>query len=106
MFLLISFFFIIIFLLMILFLSYFTSLNFENKTFFECGFDSVQSYRSLFSLRFFSISIVFLIFDMEMMFILPLILFYNFFKFFLFYIYIMLILGLYLEWNQGGLQWK
>nr|UOU85324.1 NADH dehydrogenase subunit 3 [Mycomya fimbriata] len=78
---------------------------------FECGFDPKSSSRLPFSLRFFLITIIFLIFDVEIVLIMPLIVILNFSNlttwiitstFFI----IILLLGLYHEWNQGALNWS
>nr|UQS75786.1 NADH dehydrogenase subunit 3 [Systropus sp. 2 YXA-2022a] len=78
---------------------------------FECGFDPFTSPRLPFSLRFYLIAIIFLIFDIEIAIILPmsltitnsspLIWLMTAMGFFL-----ILLLGLYHEWNQGALQWS
>nr|WGM81071.1 NADH dehydrogenase subunit 3 [Acerbas sarala chinensis] len=77
---------------------------------FECGFDPKSSARNPFSLHFFLITVIFLIFDVEIALILPLI---NIFKMTnliiwsktsLFFI-IMLLIGLYYEWSQNMLNW-
>nr|UGS80393.1 NADH dehydrogenase subunit 3 [Lachesilla picticeps] len=77
---------------------------------FECGFDQKSSSRLPFSLRFFLIAIIFLIFDVEITLILPAIVNMNFCvpsswmiinSFFL----IILIIGILHEWNQGIINW-
>nr|YP_010263726.1 NADH dehydrogenase subunit 3 [Oyamia seminigra]UIX54781.1 NADH dehydrogenase subunit 3 [Oyamia seminigra] len=82
----------------------------EKSSPFECGFDPKSSSRLPFSLRFFLIAVIFLIFDVEIALLLPLILilpmsnlkiWFSVGAFFL----IILLIGLYHEWNQGALQW-
>nr|AXI98525.1 NADH dehydrogenase subunit 3 [Pseudoniphargus brevipedunculatus] len=76
---------------------------------FECGFDPFKKARIPFSLRFFLITILFLIFDVEIAVLLPLGLFsfgLNLFSYFsALVITLILILGLFHEWNQGALNW-
>nr|YP_010397479.1 NADH dehydrogenase subunit 3 [Diamesa loeffleri]UQJ73349.1 NADH dehydrogenase subunit 3 [Diamesa loeffleri] len=78
---------------------------------FECGFDPMNSSRLPFSIRFFLIAIIFLIFDVEIALILPMIMIIKFSNLFmwtmtsLIFILILLI-GLYHEWNQGALNWS
>nr|QVT10984.1 NADH dehydrogenase subunit 3 [Griseosphinx preechari] len=77
---------------------------------FECGFDPKSSARIPFSLHFFLITVIFLIFDVEIALIFPIILtfklvnFFNWMKISFFFI-IILLLGLYHEWNQNMLNW-
>nr|QVT11097.1 NADH dehydrogenase subunit 3 [Rhagoletis cornivora] len=78
---------------------------------FECGFDPKSSSRLPFSLRFFLITIIFLIFDVEIALILPMILIIKISNIFMWMItsiifIIILIIGLYHEWNQGMLNWS
>nr|QXT45831.1 NADH dehydrogenase subunit 3 [Stenonema femoratum] len=82
----------------------------EKSSPFECGFDPKSSSRLPFSLRFFLIAVIFLIFDVEIALLLPLIIllpvsqpsvWFYVGGFFLF----ILIIGLYHEWNQGALDW-
>nr|WBU94526.1 NADH dehydrogenase subunit 3 [Ceratitis capitata]WBU94539.1 NADH dehydrogenase subunit 3 [Ceratitis capitata] len=78
---------------------------------FECGFDPKSSSRLPFSLRFFLITIIFLIFDVEIALILPMILIISISNIFMWTItsivfIIILIIGLYHEWNQGMLNWS
>nr|AMW67884.1 NADH dehydrogenase subunit 3 [Nipponeurorthus fuscinervis] len=83
----------------------------EKNSPFECGFDPKSSSRIPFSLHFFLIAIIFLIFDVEIALLLPMILILNYSNLMmwisvsLFFIIILLI-GLYHEWNQGALEWK
>nr|YP_010693028.1 NADH dehydrogenase subunit 3 [Rhagoletis completa]WCB98209.1 NADH dehydrogenase subunit 3 [Rhagoletis completa] len=78
---------------------------------FECGFDPKSSSRLPFSLRFFLITIIFLIFDVEIALILPMILIIKISNIFMWtttsiIFIIILIIGLYHEWNQGMLNWS
>nr|YP_003495085.1 NADH dehydrogenase subunit 3 [Hypoderma lineatum]ADD21033.1 NADH dehydrogenase subunit 3 [Hypoderma lineatum] len=83
----------------------------EKTSPFECGFDPKSSSRLPFSLRFFLITIIFLIFDVEITLILPIIPIMKFSSMMSWtitsFIFItILILGLYHEWNQGMLNWS
>nr|YP_010890633.1 NADH dehydrogenase subunit 3 [Hypoderma bovis]WJK71614.1 NADH dehydrogenase subunit 3 [Hypoderma bovis] len=83
----------------------------EKTSPFECGFDPKSSSRLPFSLRFFLITIIFLIFDVEITLILPIIPILKFSSMMSWTItstiFIMiLVLGLYHEWNQGMLNWS
>nr|YP_010693413.1 NADH dehydrogenase subunit 3 [Gonopsis coccinea]WCB99295.1 NADH dehydrogenase subunit 3 [Gonopsis coccinea] len=77
---------------------------------FECGFDPKSSARSPFSIQFFLIAVLFLIFDIEIAILLPIILTM---KWTINSTWIMtvtifivtLIVGLYHEWNNGVLEW-
>nr|ANF05064.1 NADH dehydrogenase subunit 3 [Mierspenaeopsis hardwickii] len=87
-----------------------TIMDREKNSPFECGFDPKGSARLPFSLRFFLIAVIFLIFDVEITLLLPLATIINFSMFSTWTltgsIFIMiLLLGLYHEWNQGALEW-
>nr|WJW73794.1 NADH dehydrogenase subunit 3 [Pseudomicrodon sp.] len=82
----------------------------EKNSPFECGFDPMTSSRLPFSMKFFLITILFLIFDVEIALILPMILIMNYSNMIYWtmttIIFILiLIMGLYHEWNQGMLNW-
>nr|WMV01992.1 NADH dehydrogenase subunit 3 [Plagiodera versicolora] len=87
-----------------------TFMDREKSSPFECGFDPKSSARLPFSLQFFLIAIIFLIFDVELTLLMPMILLFklnNIFQYSLIFTFflIILLLGLYHEWNQGALNW-
>nr|QNE85927.1 NADH dehydrogenase subunit 3 [Brachyptera risi] len=82
----------------------------EKSSPFECGFDPKSSSRLPFSLRFFLIAVIFLIFDVEIALLLPLILILPTSNLMIwttvtFFFLFILLVGLYHEWNQGALDW-
>nr|QUE27235.1 NADH dehydrogenase subunit 3 [Actias dubernardi] len=82
----------------------------EKSSPFECGFDPKSSARIPFSLHFFLITIIFLIFDVEIALIFPIIYLFKSVNFFIwmktsFFFIIILLLGIYHEWNQNMLTW-
>nr|YP_011035833.1 NADH dehydrogenase subunit 3 [Penicillidia jenynsii]WRI60689.1 NADH dehydrogenase subunit 3 [Penicillidia jenynsii] len=82
----------------------------EKSSPFECGFDPKSSSRIPFSLHFFLITVMFLIFDVEITLILPMILTFKFsnllnWSLLSILFLIILLIGLYHEWNQGMLNW-
>nr|AND97098.1 NADH dehydrogenase subunit 3 [Stygobromus tenuis potomacus] len=77
---------------------------------FECGFDPWKKARTPFSLRFFLVTIIFLIFDVEIALLLPLgILLYSpqpeIMIFTALTLMIILVAGLFHEWRLGSLNW-
>lgn len=82
--------------------------NKEKMSPFECGFDPFSFSRVPFSLKFFYIGIVFLIFDVEIVIILPfpLSIRLNLYLFSSFlFVNLIIILGLILEWKLGIIDW-
>nr|YP_010360289.1 NADH dehydrogenase subunit 3 [Spirama retorta]UNQ84431.1 NADH dehydrogenase subunit 3 [Spirama retorta] len=82
----------------------------EKSSPFECGFDPKSSARIPFSLHFFLITVIFLIFDVEIALIFPIIPLFKMVNFILwtkisFFFLMILIIGLYHEWNQNMLNW-
>nr|QXJ42296.1 NADH dehydrogenase subunit 3 [Stoloteuthis sp. GS-2021] len=82
----------------------------EKNSPFECGFDPSIYTRAPFSMRFFLLAVIFLIFDVEIILLMPLTM--NMMNanthwpmtssvIFL----IILLMGLFHEWNQGSLNW-
>nr|WHN78825.1 NADH dehydrogenase subunit 3 [Bassarona durga] len=99
-----------IFILLSFIMSKKSFLDREKCTSFECGFDPMSLARIPFSLHFFLITVIFLIFDVEIALIFPMIstfLLVNFLTWFKisFFFIIMLMMGLYHEWNQNMLNW-
>nr|QOL00835.1 NADH dehydrogenase subunit 3 [Nipponomeconema sinica] len=82
----------------------------EKSSPFECGFDPKSSARLPFSLRFFLIAVIFLIFDVEIALLLPVSIIMqdsditSWTLVTMFFLLILLI-GLFHEWNQGALEW-
>nr|YP_010592938.1 NADH dehydrogenase subunit 3 [Anomala corpulenta]QWQ49942.1 NADH dehydrogenase subunit 3 [Mimela splendens]WAB65621.1 NADH dehydrogenase subunit 3 [Anomala corpulenta] len=82
----------------------------EKASPFECGFDPKSSARLPFSLQFFLIAVIFLIFDVEITLLIPLILTLkitniSMYTYIAIFFLLILLLGLYHEWNQGALNW-
>nr|YP_010265205.1 NADH dehydrogenase subunit 3 [Allodia zaitzevi]UIP57076.1 NADH dehydrogenase subunit 3 [Allodia zaitzevi] len=78
---------------------------------FECGFDPKSSSRIPFSLRFFLITIIFLIFDVEIVLLMPVIVIMKMSNLMIWtyssiFFLIILLIGLYHEWSQGALEWS
>nr|YP_009400173.1 NADH dehydrogenase subunit 3 [Poecilia latipinna]AND76481.1 NADH dehydrogenase subunit 3 [Poecilia latipinna] len=77
---------------------------------YECGFDPLGSARLPFSIRFFLVAILFLLFDLEIALLLPLpwgdqLTNPHLTFFWATILLILLTLGLIYEWIQGGLEW-
>nr|YP_010287448.1 NADH dehydrogenase subunit 3 [Amraica recursaria]UKT61779.1 NADH dehydrogenase subunit 3 [Amraica recursaria] len=82
----------------------------EKSSPFECGFDPKSFARIPFSLHFFLITMIFLIFDVEIALIFPIIKLFKLVNFMIwmkisFFFIIILLIGLYHEWNQNMLNW-
>nr|YP_010262553.1 NADH dehydrogenase subunit 3 [Bregmaceros mcclellandi]UIX24721.1 NADH dehydrogenase subunit 3 [Bregmaceros mcclellandi] len=84
--------------------------DYEKLSPYECGFSPLGSARLPFSLRFFLVAILFLLFDLEIALLLPLpwgdqlpdpLMSFAWASFVL----ILLTLGLVYEWIRGGLEW-
>nr|YP_010960581.1 NADH dehydrogenase subunit 3 [Tigrigobius multifasciatus]WNH38010.1 NADH dehydrogenase subunit 3 [Tigrigobius multifasciatus] len=77
---------------------------------YECGFDPIGSARLPFSMRFFLVAILFLLFDLEIALLLPLPWANQLPSpldtfFWAATVVVLLTLGLVYEWVQGGLEW-
>nr|UZH32927.1 NADH dehydrogenase subunit 3 [Aphis spiraecola] len=78
---------------------------------FECGFDPFNKSRIPFSLNFYLIAIIFLIFDIEISIILPMILNFKisnmlYFNLMFMIFFMFMIITIFYEWKFGSLNWK
>nr|VFU78818.1 NADH dehydrogenase subunit 3 [Proasellus arthrodilus] len=83
----------------------------EKASPFECGFNPISTNRLPFSLRFFIIAMIFLVFDVEIVLLLPLSSVWdvsnmNFWSLSYLAFLILLLLGTFYEWSYGALNWK
>nr|ARS00719.1 NADH dehydrogenase subunit 3 [Gibbosula rochechouartii] len=84
----------------------------EKSSPFECGFDPVGSSRVPFSLRFFLLAVIFVVFDVEIVLLFPAVMgigggwiwLGGCFAFILFLV--ILFLGVVHEWREGSLEWE
>nr|YP_010957284.1 NADH dehydrogenase subunit 3 [Albatrossia pectoralis]WMY90585.1 NADH dehydrogenase subunit 3 [Albatrossia pectoralis] len=84
--------------------------DYEKLSPYECGFDPLGSARLPFSLRFFLVAILFLLFDLEIALLLPIPWADQLDSPTLTFVWtscvlLLLALGLIYEWLQGGLEW-
>merc|ERR1711981_1528047 len=111
---------IIIFLFIALFLSLgFIIINYlsspsnpdpEKLSAYECGFDAFDDSRMEFDVRFYLVAILFIIFDLEIVFLFPWSLVMDYlgvtgYLSMCFFLFILLI-GFFYEWDKGALEWE
>lgn len=76
---------------------------------YECGFEVFEDLLIQFNVRFYLLGILFIIFDLELIFIFPWIVIlqdFGFFSFFILLFFILIfILGFVYEWQSGALDW-
>nr|WQF69072.1 NADH dehydrogenase subunit 3 [Amblyomma nodosum] len=102
--------FIVTMILIVFMMLYFKNFSSKEKLSpFECGFDPFSHSRVPFSLKFFFIGIIFLIFDVEIIILIPFpfLLYSKNFSFIISFILINLIImfGLMFEWKMGMIDW-
>nr|BDQ44264.1 NADH dehydrogenase subunit 3 [Amynthas yambaruensis] len=83
----------------------------EKSTPFECGFDPKNTARIPFSTRFFLLAIIFIVFDIEIVLLMPIpTMLMNLYAPHIVIIYTLFIMvlaaGLIHEWNEGSLDWS
>lgn len=106
--------FLILFISVILFsLSFIFSLfipDYEKNSTYECGFLPFNDARSQFDIQFCVIAILYLVFDLELMFLLPWVIYLNSltFKAFLsvFFFLLILLIAFFYEWKNNALVWS
>ena len=92
--------------------SFFSESTFDSEKYspYECGFAPFKTERAQFDIKFYLIALLFLVFDVELMFILPYCISYNYlgmsgYLIFLIF-FIILLIGFLVEWASGMLIWK
>lgn len=82
----------------------------EKLSSYECGFNPFDDARQKFDIKFYLVGILFLIFDLEIIFIVPIaVIFFQLNSAFIIIISIFLLLvflGLVYEWQKGVLDWN
>jgi NADH-ubiquinone oxidoreductase chain 3 len=83
----------------------------EKSASFECGFDPSNRARIPFSMRFFLLAIIFIVFDIEIVLLTPIpiiipLLNPIFLILIVIFFLVILLLGLLHEWNEGALDWS
>jgi NADH-quinone oxidoreductase subunit A len=82
----------------------------EKNSTYECGFDPFEESRGKFEVKFYLVAILFIIFDLEIIFLFPWALAFNeigFFGFFsMMFFLLVLTIGFIYEWMKGALDWN
>lgn len=81
----------------------------EKSSVYECGFEPMGPTRVSFSLRFFLVAVIFLIFDLEVVLLFPYVLKLRVDWALVFRVWLFLLIlawGLAHEWKEGSLDWK
>lgn len=77
---------------------------------YECGFEPFEDARAKFDVRFYLVSILFIIFDLEIMFLFPWSVVLSFIGFWgllvMFFFLFILTIGFFYEWYKGALDWE
>lgn len=83
--------------------------NFDKNQAFECGFNPFSDTRTRFEVRFYLVAILFIIFDLEIVFLFPWVMvlrYIGFFGFWIMFVFLfVLIVGFIYEWLSGALDW-
>lgn len=92
------------------FLIFPSNIYFEKISVYECGFEPFEDTRIKFDIKFYLVSILFIIFDMEIVFLFPWTLVLSsigLFGFLIMSIFlIILFIGFFYEWKIGALDWE
>ncbi len=82
----------------------------EKVSAYECGFNPFGDARNKFEIRYYLVAILFIIFDLELLFIFPWIVCFSSLTlqglFAMIFFLIILTLGFIYEWNEGALDWS
>nr|YP_010502907.1 NADH dehydrogenase subunit 3 [Nephotettix nigropictus]UXD78684.1 NADH dehydrogenase subunit 3 [Nephotettix nigropictus] len=96
--------------LLIFFISKKVNLDTQKSTPFECGFNPLSYARMPFSTHFFMIAVIFLIFDIEIMLIMPMVITFKMMKIWFWILTcsmftFILLIGIFHEWMNGMINW-
>ena len=82
-------------------------LDLEKLSAYECGFDPFGDARHTFSIKFYLVAILFIIFDLEIVFLFPWSIALNSYQAYYSMVYFLIILtiGFIYEWKRGALDW-
>lgn len=92
--------------------SFFPNSTFDAEKYspYECGFTPFWTEWAQFDIKFYLVALLFLVFDVELMFLLPYSLSYNYLGFYSYIIFLIfftiLVVGFLVEWSVGMLVWK
>ncbi len=77
---------------------------------YECGFDPLEAVRSRFDVRFFLVAVLFILFDVEVIFLFPWAIAFDqigWFGFFSMLLFLTILgVGFLYEWRKGALEWE
>jgi NADH:ubiquinone oxidoreductase subunit 3 (subunit A) len=86
------------------------SIDLNKNSIYECGFEPFEDSRNMFDVKFYLVSIFFIIFDLEIVFLIPWVLSYmflNYVSFFFLFIFCFFLILIYIyEWRIGALVWS
>lgn len=99
-----------ILLFLISFLLVYQKQNNEKISSYECGFNPFSDARNKFEVRYYLVAILFIIFDLELLFLFPWIICFNTLSYegiyiMLFFLFLLTI-GFIYEWYEGALDWS
>jgi len=102
--------FIVIFLFFLFYILIYREIDFEKLSAYECGFNPFEDAYGRFDIRFYLVAILFLIFDLEVIFLYPWCLsasiLGSYIIWIIFSFLLILILGFLYEWKRGALDWQ
>lgn len=97
----------------LIFLSYvlvYQEIDSEKSSAYECGFQPFDDTRSKFNVKYYLVAILFMIFDLEIMYLFPWaisIAFTGLFGITIIFLFVLvLVIGFTYEWQQGALNWS
>ena len=107
--------FLVVILILVILIPFFSTTivhqeNYQEKvSSYECGFEPFETYMSQFEVRYYLVAILFLIFDIELVFLMPWILTFHYIAPYLLLsmasFFFFLLIAFYYEWLIGGLEW-